>query len=126
MLSFAKPEDLTKMRAFYDDFTKTSAPCFPTPSSRTIARSDKWRCQGYQRRQVLNGSRGFDHGTASAALLAGAVSRGRIGEPLALDQLDEDNDFVATTLMDQYYATLADTCSASPPATSSPAPPPLQ
>jgi dihydrofolate reductase len=29
--------------------------------------------------------------------------------PLDLDQLDEDDNFVATTLMDQYYATLAET-----------------
>ena len=54
-------------------------------------------------------SGGLDHRTASAALLAGAVSLGRIGEPLDLDQLDEDDNFVATTLMDQYDATLATT-----------------
>ena len=35
--------------------------------------------------------------------------RPRIGKPLGLDQLDEDDNFVATTLMDQYYATLAET-----------------
>ena len=39
----------------------------------------------------------------------GAVSLGRIGKPLDLDQLDGDDNFVATTLMDQYYATLAET-----------------
>ena len=54
----------------------------------------------------LSRSGGLDHRTASAALLAGAVSLGRIGEPLDLDQHD---NFVATTLMDQYYATLAET-----------------
>jgi uncharacterized protein (DUF1501 family) len=63
----------------------------------------------FGRRPELNGSGGLDHGTASAALLAGAVSLGRIGKPLDLDQLDEDDNFVATTLMDQYYATLAET-----------------
>jgi uncharacterized protein (DUF1501 family) len=63
----------------------------------------------FRRRPELNGSGGFDHGTASAALLAGAVSLGRIGKPLDLDQLDGDDNFVATTLMDQYYATLAET-----------------
>jgi uncharacterized protein (DUF1501 family) len=63
----------------------------------------------FGRRPELYGSGGLDHGTASAALLAGAVSLGRIGKPLDLEQLDEDDNFVATTLMDQYYATLAET-----------------
>jgi hypothetical protein len=35
--------------------------------------------------------------------------RPRIGKPLGLDQLDEDDNFVATTLMDQYCATFAET-----------------
>lgn len=32
----------------------------------------------------------------------------RIGKPLDLDPLDEDDNFVATNLMEQYYATLAE------------------
>lgn len=50
----------------------------------------------FGRRPELNGRGGLDHGTASAALLAGAVSLGRIGKPLGLNQLDEDDNFVAT------------------------------
>lgn len=44
---------------------------------------------GFGRRPELNGSGGLDHGTVSAALLAGVVAHGRIGKPLDLDQLTE-------------------------------------
>lgn len=62
----------------------------------------------FGRRPDLNGSGGLDHGTASAALLAGPVSLGRLGDPLDLDRLDDDDNFVATTPMDRYYGTLAE------------------
>jgi uncharacterized protein (DUF1501 family) len=58
--------------------------------------------------------------------LRGVVSPGRTGEPLDLDQLDEDDNFVASILMDRYYATLAETWFGVPAGDLLPAPPPLQ
>ncbi len=74
-------------------------------------------------RPALNGSGGLDRGTASALCLPGAVSLSRIGEPRDLDQLDEDDNVVATTLMDQSYATLADTWFGVPAGDLLPSPP---
>ena len=51
---------------------------------------------------------GSDHGAASVAMLAGPVRPGLHGEPLALDRLDDDDNLIATTMFDQYYATLAE------------------
>ena len=55
-----------------------------------------------------NGSNGLDHGTASVALLAGPVNAGLYGEHPSLQNLDEDDQLVATVGFDQYYATLAE------------------
>lgn len=62
----------------------------------------------FGRRPEENGSGGLDHGTASAALLLGPVSTGRVGDPTDLDTVDDDGNFVAPTSMDRYYATLAE------------------
>ncbi|WP_117000035.1 DUF1501 domain-containing protein [Desertimonas flava] len=62
----------------------------------------------FGRRPELNGSGGLDHGTASTALIAGPVPLGRLGDPVDLSRVDEDDNFIATTTMDQYYATLAE------------------
>ncbi|MFV0308177.1 MAG: DUF1501 domain-containing protein [Desertimonas sp.] len=61
----------------------------------------------FGRRPEENASGGLDHGTASAALLLGPVTRGRAGEPVDLGRLDDDDNFVATVSMNDYYATLA-------------------
>ena len=44
----------------------------------------------------------------STALLWGPVKPGVHGDALSLTNLDEDDNFVATVMMDQYYATLAE------------------
>lgn len=51
---------------------------------------------------------GTDHGTASVALLAGAVEPGQFGEYSSLSKLDDDGNLVATVSFDRYYATLAE------------------
>lgn len=62
----------------------------------------------FGRRAKENGNGGLDHGNASAGLLAGPVRLGRVGAPIDLAERDAAGNFVATTSMDQYYATLAD------------------
>jgi uncharacterized protein (DUF1501 family) len=62
----------------------------------------------FGRRPEENDSAGVDHGTASVALLAGAVRGVRVGEPPSLDDLDGDGNLVATAGLDRYYATLAE------------------
>ena len=55
-----------------------------------------------------NASGGLDHGTASTALLIGPVNTGLYGEHPSLTDLDENDDLIATTPFDQYYATVAE------------------
>jgi uncharacterized protein (DUF1501 family) len=55
-----------------------------------------------------NESNGLDHGTASVALLAGAVKPGLYGEASSLDKLDENDQLIATVGFDSYYATIAE------------------
>ncbi len=62
----------------------------------------------FGRRPEENGDSGLDHGNASSMMLAGPVALQRLGEPVSLTGFDDDGNFVATTSMDQYYATLAD------------------
>lgn len=62
----------------------------------------------FGRRPEENGSSGLDHGTASAALLLGPVSGGRVGEPASLTDLDDDGNVVATVPFDRYFATIAE------------------
>ncbi|MGI9607158.1 MAG: DUF1501 domain-containing protein [Acidimicrobiales bacterium] len=59
-------------------------------------------------RRVHDNDGGTDHGAASLALLAGPVEAGIHGEVPSLTQLDDDN-LVATTDFEQYYATLSET-----------------
>jgi uncharacterized protein (DUF1501 family) len=61
----------------------------------------------FGRRPEQNGS-GTDHGTAAPMLLCGPVTPGLFGEAPRLDQLDEDGNLVASTMIEQYYATLAE------------------
>ena len=61
----------------------------------------------FGRRPKENGS-GTDHGTAATALLWGPVAPGVHGDAVSLTNLDEDENFVATTMMDQYDSTLAE------------------
>ena len=61
----------------------------------------------FGRRPLENGS-GTDHGTASTALLWGPVNPGVHGDAISLTNLDEDDNFVPTMMMDEYYATLAE------------------
>jgi len=58
-------------------------------------------------RRVSNNDGGTDHGAASVALLAGPVTAGVHGEVPSLSALDDEN-LVATTDFEQYYATLAE------------------
>ena len=51
---------------------------------------------------------GTDHGTAGPALLCGPVTTGHHGEAPRVDRLDDDGNLVATTMLDDYYATLAE------------------
>lgn len=51
---------------------------------------------------------GTDHGTAGGALLWGPVKAGMHGSPLSLRDLDQYDNFKATVMMDEYYATLAE------------------
>ncbi len=60
----------------------------------------------FGRRVTAPGS-GTDHGGASVALLAGPVAAGRHGDAPSLDALDRDDNLVASTHLDDYYATLA-------------------
>ena len=61
----------------------------------------------FGRRPMENDS-GTDHGTAGIAMLWGPVTAGVHGEPISLTALDEHDNFRATTMMDTYYATLAE------------------
>ncbi len=62
----------------------------------------------FGRRPEQNGA-GTDHGTAGPALLCGPVVAGHHGEAPRLDRLDDNGNLVATTMLDDYYATLAET-----------------
>lgn len=61
----------------------------------------------FGRRPEQNGS-GTDHGTAAPALICGPVNPGLHGDAPRLDRLDDDGNLVATTLIEDYYATLAE------------------
>ena len=50
---------------------------------------------------------GLDHGTASCALVMGAVESGMVGEPSSLRRLDDDANLIATVEFDRYLASLA-------------------
>jgi len=58
-------------------------------------------------RRVSDNDGGTDHGAAGMALLAGPVVAGVHGEVPSLTALDDDN-LVATTDFEQYYATIAE------------------
>ena len=51
---------------------------------------------------------GTDHGTAGPALLCGPVNTGLFGDAPSLAQLDDNGNLVATTMLDDYYATIAE------------------
>lgn len=61
----------------------------------------------FGRRPEQNGY-GTDHGTAAPMLLCGPVNPGLHGEAPRLDRLDDDGNLIATALVDDYYATLAE------------------
>ncbi len=61
----------------------------------------------FGRRPEQNGN-GTDHGTAGPALLCGPVSPGLHGDAPRLDRLDDDGNLVATAMIEDYYATLAE------------------
>jgi len=50
---------------------------------------------------------GTDHGTAGPALVCGPFAPGLFGDAPALDRLDRDGNLVTTTLLNDYYATIA-------------------
>jgi uncharacterized protein (DUF1501 family) len=60
----------------------------------------------FGRRAEANQS-GTDHGTASTMLLMGPVKTGRHGQPVNFKTLDNEGNVKATTMMADYYATLA-------------------
>jgi uncharacterized protein (DUF1501 family) len=62
----------------------------------------------FGRRVGENGEGGLDHGSASVAMLAGAVQPGRYGEYSSLSDLDDAGNLKATVSFDRYYATLAE------------------
>jgi uncharacterized protein (DUF1501 family) len=51
---------------------------------------------------------GTDHGTAAPSLVCGPVNTGAFGDAPSLDRLDDDGNLVATTMLDDYYATIAE------------------
>ncbi len=61
----------------------------------------------FGRRPEQNGG-GTDHGTAGPALLCGPVTPGLHGETPRLDRLDDDGNLAATAMIEDYYATLAE------------------
>lgn len=61
----------------------------------------------FGRRPEQNGN-GTDHGTAAPALLCGPVVVGLHGDAPRLDRLDDDGNLVATAVLEDYYATLAE------------------
>jgi uncharacterized protein (DUF1501 family) len=60
----------------------------------------------FGRRAEANQS-GTDHGTASTMLMMGPVKPGRHGQPVNFKALDNEGNVKATTMMTDYYATLA-------------------
>ncbi len=61
----------------------------------------------FGRRPEQNGS-GTDHGTAAPMLLCGPVTPGLLGDTPRLERLDGDGNLVATTMLEDYHATLAE------------------
>ncbi len=61
----------------------------------------------FGRRPEENGG-GTDHGTAGPGLLCGPITPGLHGEAPSLDRLDGDGNLVATTMVEEYYATIAE------------------
>lgn len=61
----------------------------------------------FGRRPEQNGN-GTDHGTAAPALVCGPVVAGLHGDAPRLDRLDDDGNLVATAVLEDYYATLAE------------------
>lgn len=59
-------------------------------------------------RRPDDNSSGTDHGTAAPALLCGPVNAGLFGDAPDLARLDDDGNLVATTMLDDYYATIAE------------------
>jgi uncharacterized protein (DUF1501 family) len=57
---------------------------------------------------------GTDHGTASTMLMMGPVKAGRHGQPVDFKALDSEGNVKATTMMADYYATLASWISVRP------------
>ncbi|MEM9200341.1 MAG: DUF1501 domain-containing protein [Actinomycetota bacterium] len=51
---------------------------------------------------------GTDHGTAGPALLSGPVNPGLFGDAPPIERLDDDGNLIATTMLDDYYATIAE------------------
>lgn len=60
----------------------------------------------FGRRAEANQS-GTDHGTASTMLMMGPIKTGRHGQPVNFKALDSEGNVKATTMMTDYYATLA-------------------
>jgi uncharacterized protein (DUF1501 family) len=60
----------------------------------------------FGRRAEANQS-GTDHGTASTMLMMGPIKTGRQGQPVNFKALDNEGNVKATTMMTDYYATLA-------------------
>ena len=61
----------------------------------------------FGRRPEENGS-GTDHGTAGPGLLCGPVVAGLHGDAPDLNALDDDGNLVATMMVEEYYATIAE------------------
>jgi len=60
----------------------------------------------FGRRAQQNGT-GTDHGTAGPALLCGPIQPGVVGEDPGIGNLDENGNLVATTPLENYYASIA-------------------
>lgn len=58
-------------------------------------------------RRAKENNGGLDHGTASVAILSGPVYPGLHGEPLSLNELDQDGNLLTSLDLARYYATLA-------------------
>ncbi len=86
----------TSLAAFLDDLSDRGL------ADRTLVMTTS----EFGRRAQQNGT-GTDHGTAAPAFLCGPVQPGVVGEDPGIDNLDDNGNLIATTPLENYYASVA-------------------